>query len=99
MVELMISANQYVLLPLQEQCEAFIEQVSLVSPVGKKVVGNTALASSPQGLSAENAGYFLEMANRFQAQHLKALALEYMVQHRAEFESVRTRCDPKPPLL
>lgn len=64
-VELMISANQYVLLPLQEQCEAFIEQ----------------------GLSAENAGYFLEMANRFQAQHLKALALEYMVQHRAEFES------------
>jgi hypothetical protein len=39
------------------------------------------------------------MANRFQAQHLKALALEYMVQHRAEFESVRTRRDPKPPLL
>ncbi len=29
-VELMISANQYVLLPLQEQCEAFIEQVSLL---------------------------------------------------------------------
>lgn len=44
MVELMISANQYVLLPLQEQCEAFIEQVSLLFlllPVGKKVVGNT----------------------------------------------------------
>jgi hypothetical protein len=43
-----------------------------------------------QGLSVENAGYLLEMANRFQAQHLKALALEYMVQHRHEFESVPT---------
>lgn len=54
MVELMISANQYVLLPLQEQCEAFIEQVSLLFlllPVGKKVVGNTAdvITAGPVG--------------------------------------------------